>query len=235
MAVDRTAQLRDRLTAVQRRIEAAATSAGRDPAEVTLVVVTKFFPVEDLRRLIDLGVRHVGENKDQEAAAKIGALTEQERAWVTAHFIGQLQSNKAAHVASYADVVQSVDRVKIVNALSRGAERHGRHLDVLAQVDLDGSDAGRGGVRPDGLPELAAAVQAAPGLTLRGVMAVAPLGQEPDVAFARLARIATALRSDHPGADHISAGMSGDLEAAIRCGATHVRVGSAILGQRPRP
>ncbi len=224
------------LERVHARIEQACRDAGRDPAEVTLVVITKFFPPEDVLALHELGVRDVGENKDQEAGPKIAAVREHLRAIgatdLRLHFVGQLQSNKAAHVAAYADVVQSVDRRKLVTALDRGAETHGRELDVLLQVSLDGQT-GRGGAHPDEVAELAAQVADTPRLHLRGVMAVAPLDADPDESFARLHDLASDLRAEHPEATWVSAGMSGDLEAAIRHGATHLRVGTAILGSRP--
>lgn len=229
----RSQELAQNLQAVRRRIEAACEGAGRDPHEVTLVVVTKYFPADDVRRLIDLDVRHIGENKDQEAGAKVAELSADERARLTVHFIGQLQSNKAGHVSGYADVVQSVDRAKIAKALARGAERHDRDLDVLLQVDLDGSDPGRGGVLPADLLDLARLVDDAERLELRGVMAVAPRGADPAAAFAQLAQLSARVRELAPAADVVSAGMSGDLEAAVDHGATHVRVGSAILGARP--
>ena len=232
----RRAQVAQGLTTVRRRIAAACAAADRDPTAITLIVVTKFFPARDVRLLADLGVRDVGENRDQEAAAKLAELAQSDpaiRATLRTHFIGQLQTNKAASVATYADVVHSVDRDRLVAALAKGADRAERRLDVLVQVSLDGSR-GRGGVPPDEVPALADLVAAAAPLRLRGVMAVAPLDADPDEAFARLAEISRALRADHPDAGAISAGMSGDLEAAVRHGATHLRVGSAILGSRPR-
>jgi pyridoxal phosphate enzyme (YggS family) len=231
------------LGAVRSRVERACADAGRDAGEVTLIVVTKFFPASDVLLLHDLGVRHFGENRDQEAGEKFAevraALGEAGPAELVLHFIGQLQTNKAGHVASYADVVQSVDRPRLVTALDRGAHAADRHLDVLLQVDLDTrSDDGsggiaRGGARPEEAGELADAVAARDLLRLRGVMAVAPLGADPDAAFARLREVADGIRERHPGADWVSAGMSGDLEAAVRHGATHLRVGTAILGSRP--
>jgi uncharacterized pyridoxal phosphate-containing UPF0001 family protein len=149
------------------------------------------------------------------------------------HFVGRLQRNKCRSVAGYAAAVHAVDRAELVGALAAGARRAGRPgLDVLVQVSLDG-DPARGGALPAGLPALAAAVAAAEPLRLRGVMAVAPQAADPDEAFARLAAVADALRADHPRATAISAGMSGDLEAAIRHGATHLRIGTALLGGRP--
>jgi len=232
----RLEQLRDNLAAVHERIERGCADAGRDPGEVTLVVVTKFFPASDVLLLHRLGVRHFGENRDQEAVEKfrevrrvLSATGEPEP---LLHFIGQLQSNKAGHVAAYADVVQSVDRPKLVTALARGARSHDRRLLLLLQVSLDG-DTSRGGALPEHLHALADAVAAEDRLDLRGVMAVAPLGADPDASFARLREVADGIRARHPGADWISAGMSGDLEAGLRHGATLLRVGTAILGSRP--
>lgn len=234
---DRSRELRDNLAAVRARIADAARAAGRAADDVTLIVVSKYFPVADVRRLIDLGVTDFGENKDQEASAKFAEIfegaSEQERAALRLHFVGQLQSNKAGHVAAYADVVQSVDRAKIASALAKGAERHGRTLEVMVQVDLDGSDPGRGGALPEQIADLAAHVAGLEQLRLSGLMAVAPRGADPDAAFARLAELSRDLQAAHPSADRISAGMSGDLEQGVRHGATHVRIGSAVLGPRP--
>jgi PLP dependent protein len=219
------------LDGVHARILAACAEARRDPGEVELVVVTKFFPVSDVRTLADLGVRHVGENRDQEAREK---LTDPllDGTGLTRHFIGQLQSNKAASVLSYADVVHTADRVKVIAALARAAEHQGRRPRVLVQVSLDDAP-GRGGAPVADVSALAEAVAKEPSLGLGGVMAVAPVEADPDAAFARLWEVATLIRGDHPDATWVSAGMSGDLEAAIRHGATHLRVGSAILGKRP--
>ena len=220
------------LEGVRSRIAAACSEAGRDPDEVTLVVVTKFFPASDIRALADLGVTHIGENRHQEAIAKAEECAGLGLTW---HFVGGLQSNKAAAVASYADVVESVDRVKIARGLQRGAHDRGRDLDVLLQVSLDPPDArGRAGVDTDELDVLAAEVAQLGSLRLCGLMAVAPLGEDPAVAFARLVEIHSRFVATHPSAPALSAGMSGDLEAALHAGATHVRVGSAILGPRPR-
>ena len=240
----RHTQIKERLTVVRERIERAARRAGRDPGEITLIAVTKFFPASDVEHLLDLGVRDMGENKDQEAGAKLAELTPEVREQTTFHFVGQLQSNKTGRVARYADVVQSVDRTKIVGGLDRGrgtALEQGlvdRPLDVFVQVDLgEGEQAGRGGALPDQVPALADAVAAAENLRLRGLMAVAPFGLD-DVgtrgAFERLADLSAELRKAHPEATELSAGMSADLEQAIAHGATHLRVGSAILGSRPQ-
>lgn len=218
------------LAAVRRRIALACEAARRQPDEVALTVVTKFFPASDVRILADLGVTDLGENRHQEAAAKAAECADLPLRW---HFIGGLQSNKAAAVATYADVVESVDRAKLVPALQRGAHERGHGVDVLLQVSLDPPTARqRFGADPAGLTALASEVEACGALRLRGLMAVAPLGEDPDAAFGRLAEIRSEFQAFHPEATELSAGMSSDLEAAIRHGATRVRVGSAVLGQR---
>jgi pyridoxal phosphate enzyme (YggS family) len=224
-------QLAANLDAVRRRIADACAGVGRDADEVSLVVVTKFFPASDVRLLAGLGVTDVGENRHQEAEAKAAECADLGLRW---HFIGGLQSNKAAAVARYADVVESVDRAKLVAPLSRGAHERSHEVEVLLQVSLDppGADH-RSGADPATLLDLAARVVDAGMLHLRGLMAVAPLGADPDAAFARLAEIRADFVREHPGATVLSAGMSGDLEAAVARGATHVRVGSAVLGPRP--
>ncbi|MEW1957285.1 YggS family pyridoxal phosphate-dependent enzyme [Kineococcus sp. NPDC059986] len=234
-AGDRTAELAAALARTTARTEAAARSAGRDPAELTLVVVTKFFPADDVARLAGLGVRDVGESRDQEAAAKAAELADLDLHW---HFIGQLQTNKARSVAAYADVVHSVDRTRLAAALQAGAAHAGRRVGCFVQVDLAAGlgldvDGGRGGAAGDDVLRVADAVAAGDDLDLRGVMAVAPRDVDPARAFAELARTAERLRAEHPGAVEVSAGMSGDLEEAVAAGATHLRVGSAILGSRP--
>ena len=235
-------ELAANLAAMQADIDAACRAAGRDPAEVTLVVITKFFPASDVARLARIGVRHVGENRDQEALPKVAELPEDVRADLTVHFVGQLQTNKANRVARYADVVQSVDRARLVRALDRGVgtalEEDARHtpMDVTLQVDLgEGEDRGRGGALPEDLPALADAVAEAEHLRLRGLMAVAPRGLDEAgtrAAFERLAALGADLRGDHPEATWMSAGMSGDFETAVTSGATHLRVGTRIMGSR---
>lgn len=224
---NRLEQLRAGLAGVERRILTACVDSGRDRAEVCLVVVTKTFPASDVRLLAELGVTDVAENKQQELATKHGELAGLPLRW---HFVGQLQSNKAGAVADVADVVHSVDRPKLLGPM----DRRGRSLDVLLQVSLDppGSDH-RAGAVPGDLLGLAEAVLAADHLRLRGLMAVAPLGEDPATAFARLAELRAGFLESHPSATWLSAGMSGDLEQAVRAGATHVRVGSAVLGSRP--
>ncbi|MGC4864286.1 YggS family pyridoxal phosphate-dependent enzyme [Micromonospora sp. DT53] len=234
---DRHAELAAGLAQVRSRIDDACAQAGRDRADVTMIAVTKTYPASDVVSLAGLGVTDMGENRDQEAAGKaaeVAAAGVRPR-W---HFIGQLQRNKARSVVRYADVVHSVDSVRLARALATATADRQTPLDALIQVSIDG-DAARGGALPDsadpgaGLEPVAEAVAAAPGLRLVGLMAVAPLGWEPERAFARLAEVADAFRAVHPGATALSAGMSGDFEIAIRYGATHVRVGSALLGMRP--
>lgn len=225
---ERKGELAGSLAAVRSRIAAACRAAGRDQAEITLVAVTKTFPASDVRLLAELGVTHIAENRDQEAGPKAERSADLPLTW---HFVGRLQTNKARSVATYADVVESVDRARLVTALSAAAARAGRRPRCLVQVSLD-DEPGRGGATAARAPELADAIAAAPNLEVAGVMAVAPLGADPLPAFARLAEIAREVRAGHPAATVISAGMSGDLEQAIACGATHVRVGTALLGGR---
>jgi PLP dependent protein len=234
-AVQRSVELSTSLAQVQDRIEAACRAAGRPREDVQLIVVTKFFPGADIQLLCQCGVTDIGESRDQEASAKIAALPQEVRQRLQVHFIGQLQSNKAGSVAAYADTVHSIDRDKVVLALDRAATAADRDVGALVQVRLDGDSPGRGrgGIPLGGVAELADRVAVARHLRLRGLMAVAPIGVDPVTAFAQLATVARDLRADHPGATWISAGMSADLEAAVANGATHLRVGSAILGSRP--
>ncbi|MFJ2512248.1 YggS family pyridoxal phosphate-dependent enzyme [Streptomyces griseoviridis] len=233
---DRKDELAGNLAKVRGRIAAACVAAGREPAEVTLIVVTKTYPASDVRLLAELGVREVAENRDQDAAPKAADCADLPLSW---HFVGQLQTNKVRSVVGYANVVQSVDRARLVTALSREAVRAGRELGCLIQVALDAGADGRGergGVAPGGIGELADAVAGAPGLRLDGLMTVAPLSGEfagrQQAAFGRLMDLSTDLRRAHPAATMVSAGMSADLEEAVAAGATHVRVGSAVLGVR---
>ena len=228
--MSRAEEIAANLAAVRRRIEAACEVAGRDPAEVSLVVVTKFFPASDVRVLADLGVTDVGENRHQEAQAKAAELADLGLTW---HFVGQLQSKKARQARRYADVVHSLDRASVVDAFApTDAEPDPRVLDGFVQVNLT-DDPGRGGVPPEDVDALAERVLATGTLRLRGVMAVAPLDEEPRAAFARLRGISERLRAIEPTAGDISAGMSGDHAEAIAEGATHLRIGTAITGNRP--
>ncbi|WP_326649339.1 YggS family pyridoxal phosphate-dependent enzyme [Streptomyces sp. NBC_01750] len=235
---DRKTELARNLAMVEERIASACAAAGRKREEVTLIVVTKTYPASDVRLLHELGVRHVAENRDQDAAPKAEACSDLDLIW---HFVGQLQTNKVRSVAGYADVVQSVDRLKLISSLSAAAVRAERELGCLIQVALDaesGERGERGGVGPDGIEELAAAVAKSPGLRLDGLMTVAPLtgpyaGRQ-QAAFERLMEFSSSLRAGHPAANMVSAGMSADLGEAVAAGATHVRVGTAVLGVRPR-
>ena len=228
---DRPSALVTALGAVRARIAAACETAQRDPQQVTLVAVTKTCPADDVVTLARLGVNDIGESKDQEVRAKIAELGDR-AATVRWHLVGRLQTNKARSVAGYAHAVHSLDRPKLVRALAdAAADRRESPLEVFLQISLD-DDPDRGGVAVGDLARLADAVAQRPELRLRGVMAVPPMGADPDDAFARLAALSQQLQEQHPGADAISAGMSGDLEAAVRHGSTHVRVGTALLGRR---
>jgi hypothetical protein len=225
--------LEESLRAVRSRIDAAARAAGRDPATVALLAVSKTRPAADVRALTALGQAEFGENRAQELIAKAADLTDLPLRW---HFIGQLQRNKAAAVARLGAVVHSVDRPSLAQALGRSGEAAQRPVDVFVQVDLGGAAGelgARGGADPGDVPALADAVTELPGVRLRGLMAVAPRGQESRPAFARLAVLADRVRTDHPEAAELSAGMSSDLEEAVAAGATIVRVGTALFGPRP--
>jgi hypothetical protein len=237
---ERTAELVASLGAVRTRLADACAAARRDLRSVTLIAVTKTYPASDVEALVRLGVLDVGESRDQEASAKV-AQTAQLLAgrpdgpgaprW---HFVGRLQRRKSRSVARYAFAVHSVDRPELVDALADGLARmelERAPIEVFVQISLDG-DPDRGGVLPDGALDLAARVAARSELRLRGVMAVAPMGADPGAAFAQLADVSARMRTEHPHADAISAGMSNDLEQAIEHGATHVRVGTALLGRR---
>ena len=230
----RRAELAERLHRVRERIYAACAAAGRDPAGLTLIAITKTRPASDVRLLCELGQRDFGENRDQEAAPKAAQCADLPITW---HFVGQLQTNKAASVVRYAAVVQSVDRVRLVRALGSAAHRQERALTCLIQVSLAGAadDPGRGGATLEQVPALAEALVAEEGLALGGIMAVAPLGVPAADVFARLAPASAAVRAVWPSATIISAGMSGDLEEAVAAGATHLRIGTALLGDRRPP
>lgn len=233
-------EIEQRLGLVRRRIRQACLDGGRPADSVSLIAVTKTYPASDLVHLAALGATDVGENRDQEAAAKAAELSAAglRLNW---HFIGRLQRNKCRSVVEYADVIHSVDNVGLAQALDRAAQRYReRPLDVLVQVSLDG-DPARGGAVDDQscedrvhLDRVLETVAESGSLRLRGLMAVAPLEWEPAAAFDRLAKLASRIRRDYPQAQWISAGMSGDLEAAIAHGSTHVRIGSAVLGKRAR-
>jgi PLP dependent protein len=227
----RREELALRLAEVRRRMAEACEAAGRDVSELTLIAVTKTRPASDVRLLSELGVTDVGENRDAEAAPKAALCADLAPKGLTWHFIGQLQTNKCASVVRYASVVHSVDRLRLIRALGKAARGAGRVIECLVEVSLDG-DPARGGAVADEVPGLAEALAAEEGLVLGGVMAIAPLSMPPADAFARLLVSAAAVRAVRPEATVISAGMSGDLEAAVQAGATHLRIGTALLGDR---
>jgi PLP dependent protein len=224
----RREELAARLAEVRHRMAKACEAAGRDVGELTLIAVTKTRPASDVRLLSELGVRDIGENRDAEAAPKAAECSDLDLTW---HFIGQLQTNKAASVVRYARVVHSVDRLRLIRALGQAARRADRVVECLVEVSLDG-DPARGGAVAGEVPALAEALAAEDGLVLGGVMAIAPLSVPPADAFGRLLVSAAAVREVRPAATVISAGMSGDLEAAVEAGATHLRIGTALLGDR---
>jgi pyridoxal phosphate enzyme (YggS family) len=227
----RREELAARLAEVRQRIAKACEAAGRDVSELTLIAVTKTKPASDVRLLSELGVTDIGENRDAEAAPKAAECADLGLTDLTWHFIGQLQTNKAASVVRYASVVHSVDRLRLIRALGKAARRAGRVVECLVEVSLDG-DPARGGAVAAEVPALAEALAAEEGLVLGGVMAIAPLSMPPADAFTRLLVSAAAVRAVRPAAGVISAGMSGDLEAAVEAGATHLRIGTALLGDR---
>ena len=232
-------RLEENLRAVRARIAAAARAAGRDPDSVSLLAVSKTWPADAVRELAGLGQLDFGENRAQELLGKAAEVADLPLRW---HFVGQLQRNKAAAVARLGAVVHSVDRPSLASALDRAGQermdREGGPIEVLLQVDLGGRPGGaaaRGGAAPADVPALADLVAGAAGLRLRGLMAVAPLEEDPRSAFGRLADVAARVRADHPEAVDLSAGMSGDLEAAVAAGSTIVRVGTALFGNRALP
>lgn len=221
----------ERLQAVLERMARAARRAGRDASDLTLVAVSKTRPAADLQALIDLGQPHFGENYLQEALPKIDALRPQPLVW---HFIGQLQSNKTAPVAEYFDWVHTVDRLKLVPRLATRRPFHAPPLNVCVQVKLE-DEPTKGGATAAELPALLDAVARAPQLRLRGLMTLPPAETaEADQRrwFAALRELFQQMQRQHPGMDTLSMGMSGDLEAAILEGATHVRIGTALFGER---
>ena len=218
---DRKLEISQNLQEVRERINRAAVQAGRNPLEIELIVVTKTFPVSDIEILRDLGETNFGENRDQEASPKAAEIA------ATWHFQGQIQSNKIKSISQWADVIHSISSAKEILKFAESPRRH----QIFLQVSLDG-EVGRGGASPTELPQLANLVNQSNNLELMGLMAVGPLGIDPDIAFAELAQINQGFIEKFPTAKYLSAGMSGDFEAAIKHGATHIRVGSSILGSR---
>ncbi len=234
---DRRAELAERLAAVRARIDAACAAAGRRPEDVALLAVTKTVPAADVAVLLDLGLTEFGENRVQEAAAKVAEVAAL-RPGARWHLVGGLQRNKARAAERWADRVESVDSVRLADALDAAARRRldtgdrERPLSVLVQYSVDG-DPERGGAPIGDLLPLAEHVVSCAGLQLDGLMAVAPRGVDPERAFADVAAAAERLRTAFPQASMLSAGMSGDLETAIGHGSDVVRVGTALVGERP--
>lgn len=223
--VDLAPTLAERLEAVRASVADAAAEAGRDVASITTIVVTKFHPASLVRELAGLGVRDVGENRHQDAGPKAAVLRDLPLDW---HFIGQLQSNKVKAVMQYAGDIQSVDRESLVAAIAAA----GAPIDAFIQVNLTDDDR-RGGVREQHLAALVDVVLDHPAIRLRGLMAVAPLDENPRRAFARVREVSERMRAQAPNAVDLSMGMSGDYRDAILEGATHLRIGTAITGKRP--
>ena len=246
VSTDRLAELTAALAAIRVRLAHAADAAGRRSDDITLLPVTKFFPATDVAILWRLGCRSFGESRSQEAVAKVAEFatlvtpTAEDRP-VHWHMVGRLQRNKAKNIAAWADTVHSVSTAKVIKALDTAVDealtegRRTRPMRAFVQISLDG-DTERGGVDigdPGEVDRICDLVAGAAGLELAGLMAVAPLGADPDVAFAALAQERCRVLRSHPGATELSAGMSGDLEAAVRHGSTCVRVGTALMGKRP--
>jgi pyridoxal phosphate enzyme (YggS family) len=224
--MSRKDQILSNLESVKEKISAAAQAAGRSPSEITLIAVTKTFPVSDLEILYELGVRNFGENRDQEAAPKASALP----ADITWHFQGGIQSNKLKSISNWASVIHSVDKFKYAQMISQFSV--GKTKEIFIQVSLDTLPQSREGVDPADLMQLAEQIMSLPNLEVKGLMAVAPLDQPTEQAFVRLQQIQQKFIQLYPAASSLSSGMSGDYELAISLGATHVRIGSSILGNR---
>jgi pyridoxal phosphate enzyme (YggS family) len=222
VAIDRRSEITSNLQVVRDEISKAVASTGRSLDEITLIAVTKTFPASDVEILRDLGVTHFGENRDADAAPKADAVAG------TWHFQGQIQSNKLKSITTWANVIHSLDEIRHFEVIEKSAPHP---LDIFCQVSLDGSE-GRGGVSEQKLYELAQAIEKSAIHRLQGLMAVAPLGVDPADAFSKLSAIHKAFMADFPKANKLSAGMSGDYKEAIAYGATHIRIGSSILGSR---
>jgi pyridoxal phosphate enzyme (YggS family) len=227
--MDRKQELAKNFNSVSERIAASCALAKRDKSDITLIAVTKNFPASDVEILHELGIRHVGENKDQEASAKHNQV----KAELTWHFVGQLQRNKVKSVVKYCQYIHSVDRLSLAKEISKQAVANEKNLKIFIQVDLDESDVNRGGVGRAELAALAKEISLLPAIQIEGLMAVAPLGGDPRQAFSRLRDLRADFLKDFPEAVNLSIGMSEDFEIAIAHGATHLRIGSLLLGVRP--
>jgi pyridoxal phosphate enzyme (YggS family) len=220
--------LEQRLRQIDERITARLLANQRDASSLTRIVVSKFHPAQLVRELHDLGVRDFGENRDQEASAKALEVADLALTW---HFIGQLQSNKVKSVLNYAKVIHSLDRPSLLDALVKQTAGAQTRTDVFVQVNLT-DDLGRGGVEPGEILAFADRVAQVETLNLLGLMAVASLDGQEERDFAKIAGLSDLLKTEHPGAKFVSAGMSNDFELAIDYGATHLRIGTAITGYR---
>ena len=224
--MNRTSEITANLNDVKAKIASAALKAGRDADEITLIVVTKTFPVSDLEILYSLGVREFGENRDQEAVEKVAKLPSN----INWNFQGGIQSNKLKSISTWAGCIHSVDKLKYAQIISE--QNTGKPKEIFIQVSLDQPPESRGGVDPTKLLDLASQITKLPGISLKGLMAVAPLDLPEEQAFLKLKEIQADFVAVFKDAKYLSAGMSGDYEMAISYGATHLRIGSSILGNR---
>ena len=224
--MNRTSEITANLNDVKAKIASAALKAGRDADEITLIVVTKTFPVSDLEILYSLGVREFGENRDQEAVEKVAKLPSN----INWNFQGGIQSNKLKSISTWAGCIHSVDKLKYAQIISE--QNIGKPKEIFIQVSLDQPPESRGGVDPKRLIDLASEITKLPGISLKGLMAIAPLDLPEEQAFLKLKEIQADFVAVFKDAKYLSAGMSGDYEMAISHGATHLRIGSSILGNR---
>ena len=225
-------ELGQRYQAIVEKIATAATSANRDPDEITLVVVSKNHPHQLVLDLLELGARDFGENRDQEANAKAKQIALETNEAFNWHFIGQLQSNKVKSVLEYANFLHSLDRNSLLEELIKRTTERAVPLKVFVQVNMT-DDPERGGVNPGDLMTFAERVLSSPGLELVGLMGVGGLDVAPEREFEKLAQLSSQLQQLAPRANRLSMGMSGDFQTAIAYGATHLRIGTAITGNRP--
>ena len=227
MSDARREELEENLGKIKARVATAATQAGRKIDDITLVVVTKTFPVSDAQLLYELGESNFGENRNEEGSAK----KELAGSDVTWHFQGQIQSKKIRQIVQWANVVHSLDSVD--HARKFAENPNAERLKFFVQINLEPSRVDRGGVSVAGLPEFLEEVAGLQGIDVIGLMTVAPLGIDPKDAFKEVAEAKNLVQKNYPSITQLSMGMSGDFEEAIACGATHIRIGSSILGSRP--
>ena len=217
----RELEIAQNLAKVRERIAKAAASSDRNLEEITLIAVTKNFPVSDAQILYELGIRDMGENRDEEGARK----SEQLPADISWHFQGQIQSRKIKSIASWADVVHSLDSLSHAEKFAALVE--GKPMEFFLQINLEPEREDRGGIAPNALEEFMNQLKIKTEIVPIGVMTVAPIDQDPTRSFLKLAQLGKVAK-----VEKLSMGMSGDFEAAIAAGATHIRVGSSILGSR---